>query len=162
MAGAIIHVGRDTCYRIPVMEQAGFRVVRAEPLILPVQKAIANGGFSAIAFSCDPFDPGLVRATRQLTPAPLIGFESRVSLDKTPFDVVIRSLTSPSIWLTELDEVIEQFHRLRDESVRLRAANAQTRQESREVRIASRATRQESIRMRARLDAFLRGEDDKG
>lgn len=120
----ILHVGEDLCQRIPVMETAGFIVLRSETTLPAVQNAFQIGDdFCAVVFHSDIFAPPAptVREIRNLSEAPLVLFENpAVHCDESDFNLVIPPLTPPSIWLQKLTEVIQSSRELRGRSVLLR------------------------------------------
>lgn len=156
----ILHVGEDLCQRILVLEKAGFSVLKAEDSIPAIRKTFAGGDtFSAIILQSDfsllPVE--IVRTTRTLSAAPLVLFSNpAIYCDEGEFDLVIPTLTPPSLWIEKLREVIDASMRLRERSVQLR-------QECEETRTKLEALCAESRRLsvtRIDADAIWRGESN--
>ena len=136
MASAtILHVGEDHCYRIPVMQHAGLRVVLSESSVRAVEYALITGdAFSAIAFQSESCPPAsvLVSAARKMSQAPLILFENpSVLCDQRLFDLVIDGRTSPAVWLQTLRNAIAGAQETREMSVDLRRDGSNVRTLSR-------------------------------
>jgi len=129
MASAtLLHVGHDFCHRIPVMEKAGFIVCRSACSIDAVRGALMPAqDFGAIAFENDtgPVANEVVSVARELFIVPIILFENpSVDCDERAFDLVIRKLTPPAIWLAALASAIEESRQMREASRRLRLDSA--------------------------------------
>jgi hypothetical protein len=120
----ILHVGNDTCQRIPVMRTASFVVLQSEDSVPAILKAfLAGDSFSAITFDADISAPSssIAWAVRRLPAAPLVLFENpSVSYDRSYFDLVIPTLTPPKLWLKKLHDVIEASREQCERSRRLR------------------------------------------
>lgn len=116
MAATVLHVGNDTCHRIPVMEMSGIVVRRCECSVDSVRALLQEeDSIAAVAFNNDtfPLTDAVVSTARELSDAPLILFESAsVKCDDERFDVVIEVLTEPSVWAKTLHQAIEKRARL--------------------------------------------------
>ena len=136
----ILYVGQDICRRIPVMESAGFTVIQSQNSASEIHSQLIKINFSAIAFQCNSYPPQdeMIRATRELSVAPLVLFENPdFQCDESQFDLVIPSLIQPSYWLKALSDVIEEYRQLCEWSRQVRATSENVRSESRELRAAS-------------------------
>ena len=120
----VLFVGEDLCHRIPVMESKGIRVARSACSVADVRAALVKGDWiSVVTFHNDLFPPPepVVLAAREISSAPLVLFRNPVvDCDEREFDVVIPVPVSPDIWSKTLTEAIEESHRLRERSERLR------------------------------------------
>ena len=108
----IIHFGEDSCHRLMVLEGVGYSVERCE--------SIEN--IEYYLRSPDPPDAIIIsdefgKASRVVAylanvdlPIPLILFASTHEPDAdSNFDLVIPALTSPSNWLSRIEEMIARF-----------------------------------------------------
>jgi len=140
-AAALLHVGEDTCHRIPVMEASGLFVVRAECSILSIRRALKSGRqFSIVTFHNDVVAPAIEAVTevRSATTAPLVLFENpSVACNERDFDLVISAHTPPEIWLQSLRMTIENSRRICDKSRQLRVECEEVRATARELRAAA-------------------------
>jgi hypothetical protein len=135
----IIHVGEDICYRIPIMEGAGHRVIRTACSVDSVKNTLSVcTHINAIVFDiCKDFE-AITSTARARSTAGLILFRSSfVNVDETLFDVVVPAQTSPSIWLKSLEELIDDSRRLCKRSEQLRQESADARSVSRNLRQVS-------------------------
>lgn len=119
MGVRIIHFGLDKCHRIAILKSAGY-VVEGCNSASQLRATIAEASsFAAVAMTeCDGALPtealSLVRANSD---APLILFQSRnPHYNESHFDWVVRVLTDPRQWLSDIETVIE-----RNRSARRRA-----------------------------------------
>lgn len=126
----ILHVGDDTCHRIPVMERAGLEVCRTPCSVDGVRGALAvNENFSALTFhvDVDPIPCGVITVARLLR-SPIVLFESPgVEYDSQSFDLIIPTQTPPLTWLQSLQAVIRRSQELRTSSRKLRDDSAAVR-----------------------------------
>lgn len=175
-SAAILHVGTDLCYRIPIMEYSGLRVVRSECSVAAIEDAVArNLPFSAITFHNGVYRPedAVVFAARELSLASsLVLFEdSTVSCDEHLFDLVIPALTPTLIWLHSLQETISEARNMRararnlhDDSVAMREEFQSLRRQAARILSESYKIRAESERIRQdpfNLKWSRRNEKDK-
>lgn len=151
MSGAsILHVGEDTCRRIPVLEHAGYRVLQTGCSLSDVAEVLkVHGDLRAALFQTEPRQKvaRIASKVRECISGPLILFEDSGSrVDEEPFDLVIPPLTAPDKWLRVLRTSIEKSRELQAVSEKLReeAANAQA---------ASRNIRASVARTSKRIDA---------
>ncbi len=154
----ILHVGNDTCQRIPVMQRAGFIVVQSPESISAIRGVLlGQQALSAVIFHSDysaPAEP-ILRESRRLSAAPLVLFQNpTITCIEESFDLVIPVLTPPAIWLKKLKEVIEVSRDICEQSRLLRKDCAALRFESRALRAASARNRQLPINP----DALWHGE----
>ena len=132
----ILHVGDDTCHRIPVMERAGLVVCRTICSVDGVQGALASEeNFSALTFhvDADPIPDGVLTVAKSL-PSALVLFESPgIDYDPQSFDLVIPTQTPPLTWLQCLQAVIRSSQELRTSSRQLRDQSAAVRSDFRQL-----------------------------
>jgi hypothetical protein len=109
----IIHFGEDSCHRLMVLEGVGYTVERCES-IQDIEFYLRSPHLpDAVVISGE-----LRKASRVATflsnadlPLPAILFAGTdESYSESEYDLVIPALTSPSDWLTSIEETIEQFH----------------------------------------------------
>lgn len=138
MATNILHVGEDLCRRIPVMQTAGFVVLRSEVKILAIHAAFdREEDYSAVVFHNDiaAVSEEAVHETRTLTEAPFVLFQNPTNAcDDGEFDLVVPALTPPDVWLQKLREVIQASREIREHSRTLRKDSAAAVSSSRELR----------------------------
>jgi hypothetical protein len=156
----ILHVGDDTCHRIPVMERAGLEVCRTICSVDGVRGALAgNENFSALAFhvDVDPIPDGVLTVARSLA-SPLVLFESPgVEYDPQSFDLIIPTQTPPLTWLQCLQAVIRNSQELRTSSRQLRNNSAVVRSDFRAIC----ATIHRQLVSPIDVDSIWRGDRDK-
>jgi hypothetical protein len=151
MATSVIHFGEDICFRLPVLESAGYSV--AECHSIELLSAALRHNPEAVLLEEEP--QSLIEAaaflTRSRSAASLILFHSEVdSFTAGDFDLVIPSLTPPEEWLSEIADLLQQSRTIRAESQTLLKASSSLRQDSAAVRKAVSEERARSIRERAR------------
>lgn len=139
----ILHIGEDVCQRIPVIESAGFVVLKCEIALPAIRTAFDHGdNFSAILFHSDISAPPVptVRETRSLSQAPLILFQNpAIICNETDFNLVIPPLTPPALWLKSLKEAVLA-------SIQGREYSHQLRKDCKEAQAWSRSLRESSAR----------------
>jgi hypothetical protein len=140
-AAALLHVGEDTCHRIPVMEASGLFVMRAECSIGSIRGALKSGRqFSIVTFHNDVVPPPIEAVTeaRSVTAAALVLFENpSVACNERDFDLVISAHTPPEIWLQSLRMTIQNSRRICDKSRQLRVECEEVCATARELRAAA-------------------------
>jgi hypothetical protein len=129
----VIHVGDDSCMRIPVLEITGLRVLRSGCAESEFRTVLGQAdALAAVILSDEGSDlrrtllqSGVVETVRDLCTAPLILFRTSNNFcDESKFDLVIPPLTPPMLWLPNLLGAIEVSDQIRgqfyeeDESVR--------------------------------------------
>ncbi len=108
----IIHFGEDSCHRLMVLEGVGYSVERCE--------SVENIEFSlrspdrpdavVISDECGKASRVVAYLANMDLPIPLILFAGTHESDTDPtFDLVIPALTSPSNWLSRIEETIARF-----------------------------------------------------
>jgi|HubBroStandDraft_5_1064220.scaffolds.fasta_scaffold85200_3 hypothetical protein len=112
MGPRIIHVGLDDCHRIAVLKNAGYEVVGCNTNSLLHAALVGVHEISALLISesddAESSDDAISLTCSNST-APLILFQSESRrYDESEFDLVIRRLTAPREWLSEIAMVIEQ------------------------------------------------------
>jgi hypothetical protein len=156
----ILHVGEDTCHRIPVMERAGLVVCRTVCSVDGVRGALAsNEKFSALTFhiDADPIPHSVLTVARSL-PSALVLFENPgIEYDPQSFDLVIPTQTPPLTWLRCLQSVIRSSQELRTSSRQLRDQSAAVRSDFRQLCATMRRHRVDPID----LDRIWRGDKDE-
>lgn len=143
MAATIIHVGRDMCHRLPVLESAGYKVETCTSIIELGRALNAMPQLDAVLISegIRGANPETVSMVRSRSSAPVILFrESQLSFSESAFDLVVPVLVPPQTWLAEIAAVIARCRSLRAETQGLGKKSALKR-ESRLARAKSSAER---------------------
>lgn len=151
MATNLIHFGEDICFRLPVLQSAGYAV--ADCHSVEMLSAALSKGPEAVLLEEEP--KLLVQAaaflTRSRSTASLILFRSEVdSFTAGDFDLIIPSLTPPDEWLTEIVTLLERSRTIRMESQTLLKASSLLRQDSAALRKVVSEERARSIRERSK------------
>ncbi len=121
MAGHILHIGRDTCHRLPVFASAGYTVESCASMAV-LRDALYEGASDAVVMT-EIEGVSLreaVRLARACSPVPLVLFretqhtygEDGLDLEKD-FDLVIPILHPPSAWLADIAALIEKSRKVR-------------------------------------------------
>jgi hypothetical protein len=157
----VIHVGEDFCMRIPVLENTGLRVLRSRCTAGEFRAALDQAdSLAAVTLSDERGDlretlleSGVIETARELCMAPLILFHNpNCACDESNFDLVIPTLTTPTLWLPSILEAIKISRQIRESSQQLC-------EESEAVRVKVRAEISRAVREGARsidLDAVWR------
>jgi hypothetical protein len=105
----IIHFGRDGCWRMSVLRNAGFEVVGCTSFdaLLALLDNAASASAAAVvmadASGCD------LSEVRERSTVPLVLFQSTLAnVPARSFDLVIAPQTHPQIWLRDLGDTIER------------------------------------------------------
>lgn len=151
MATSFIHFGEDLCFRLPVLESAGYSV--AECHSIELLSAALGQNPEAVLLGEEPkvLAEAAAILTRSRSAASLILFRSEVdSFTAGDFDLIIPSLTSPEEWLSEIADLLQRSRTIRAESQTLLRASSSLREDSAAVRKAVTEERARSIRERSR------------
>jgi hypothetical protein len=151
MATSVVHFGEDICFRLQVLESAGYSVAECHSIEL-LSSALRQNP-EAVLLEEEP--QSLIEAaaflTRSCSAASLVLFRSEVdSFTAGDFDLVVPSLTPPEEWLSEIADLLQRSRAVRAESQTLHKASLFLRQDSAAVRKAVCEERARSIRERAR------------
>ena len=137
MAARALHFGWDDCYRVRVLERAGYAVTVAENLVALELNLQRGEPVDLVVVSEDTprTTEHAADIVRQRTKVPVILFRrSALDLDESKFDQVFAGFLSPEIWLARTAELIEQSRQLRESSERLRHESEAVRLESQRLR----------------------------
>jgi hypothetical protein len=151
MATSFIHIGEDLCFRLPVLESAGYSV--AECHSIELLSAALGRNPEAVLLEEEPkvLTEAAAILTRSRSAASLILFRSEVdSFTAGDFDLIIPSLTSPEEWLSQIAGLLQRSRTIRAESQTLLRASWSLREDSAAVRKAVSEERARSIRERSR------------
>lgn len=154
MPSKVIHVGADTCHRLPVLESAGYRVkvCVSIPEIEAALDAQEPPDAVLISEGDGTAQPKVVSLVRQRSSAPIVLFrETQREYSQAAFDLVVPVLDPPSAWLSEIAALIERSRKLMAQSQALQKQSADLRHESSIVRDQSVRERQRSQRARERV-----------
>jgi hypothetical protein len=152
---SLVHFGVDSCFRLPVLRSAGFRISECDVLDeLPI--ALASDP-DAIVLEEEPqfLMEQAIALTRLQSTAPLIVFASETLRQAPPVDLVIRPLTTPEMWLWEIESLIARCQQLRAEAREIRQASAALFRSVAATRQASRETREQSVHQREKMRRLL-------
>jgi hypothetical protein len=147
MAARVIHYGNDECHRLTVLRSAGYAVDSYNSLPQLREALTTNGKPEAVFITEDDRDSPLLVVTiaKSCSSAPLVLFRrSNAIFEEEHFDLVIDSLTPPTQWLNELQELIVHGQTLRARSRELAKESAQLRVEASAAREKSRVERKRS------------------
>lgn len=153
----ILYVGNDTSLRVPVMEAAGFTVLRSKCSIGSIREKLAEKeAVDALVFEEDGAHCyRVVTKVRTLSAVPFVFFrESGIESQEDGFDLIIPVLTRPDVWLDELRLTIQKSGELHRSARRLREESAATRSWSRSLQESSARLREKPID----FNALWRGE----
>jgi hypothetical protein len=150
-AASIVHVGVDDCYRVAVLESAGFSVDNCASLAQLRSALIRVPPLAAVAIT-DGFRElprEAVSLTRASTSIPLVLFQGADHyLNEAEFDLVVPVSTSPQVWVDEVRRLVEESRAIRlrtaalcQEARLLRGHSASMREQSAATRTRSRLER---------------------
>lgn len=110
MAACVIYFGKDDSHRVQVLLSAGYEVCRCKSAL--ELKSTLRLGFSPGAILVNEEDLQgsieVISLAREGSPAPLAVFHRNCGIDAmSGFDMVIHTLTSPRIWLPDLEGLIQ-------------------------------------------------------
>lgn len=126
-SGTVLHFGLDQCFRLRVLESAGFAVedcpslddlsaeLLREPDAIVLEEEPEGQVIKAIALS------------RSYPDIPLVLFRSLDPVSEGPAssaDLTIPSFTAPELWLREIEDMVERSRMLAAQSRRIRAESA--------------------------------------
>ena len=112
MSSKLIFVGPDSCLRIPLLVNAGYKVEHANSLE-EITTALENA-FDAILLSdkASELFANLMSFSPYHPSAPVIVFqESTRDLPKMRIDLLVRNLEPPNEWLSRIAEVLSNSNR---------------------------------------------------
>ena len=133
VAARVIHVGVDTCHRLPVLENAGYRI-RACASISQLRAALESEvPLDAVLISegDGAAHQDAVALARSCTAAPIVLFrETQRNYSESAFDLVIPLLDPPRAWLPEIAALIAGRQALCADARALQQESASLRRES--------------------------------
>jgi hypothetical protein len=149
VASRVIHVGTDSCHRLPVLESAGYQVDTCISA-LELQNALtAAQELDAVLISegAGGPHPDVVLLARSRSSAPIVLFrETQLTLSESSFDLVVPVLDPPQTWLADIAALIARCQSLRFQSQALCNESVELRRESQLARTKSSRERQRSQR----------------
>jgi len=151
MAARVVHYGVDECHRLTVLRSAGYAVDNCSSLPQLREALSTEGKPQAVFVTEDDRDSPrpVISIAKSCSSAPLVLFRrSNAIFDEENFDLVIDSLTPPTQWLNEVQELIVNGQTLRARSRELVRESAHLRVESAAAREKSRTERQRSRKER--------------
>lgn len=119
----VIHMGLDTCHRLPVLEQAGYSVDQCGTIPELQEVLDSEKAFEALLIPESAIPEEVFPLARARSAVPLVLFrETQRSIAESAFDLVVPILEPPQRWLADLAALI----------VRSRATRAHSKQAIRE------------------------------
>ncbi len=142
-----------------MLERAGYTVHASGTSIQLLNKLLIEAPADAIAISEDVNECNVeaVVTSRSLSSAPIILFEgvNRKS-DPPAVDLLISNLTSPEQWLKQIETVVQESKRIRDEAKASRQLSSELRQQAISVRTNAAKARQRAADEHSRAQLNLR------
>lgn len=121
----LVHFGLDQCFRIPVLEKAGFRIADCDSLdalslqLMQQPKALLLEDEPLAEIDC------AISLSRSYADVPVVYFRCSPDIPAIRSkDLVIPSFTAPDDWLREIRELVARSQAVMAESQRLRAESA--------------------------------------
>ncbi len=145
VAARVIHVGADNCHRLPVLENAGYRIDLCASI--PQLRDALESEDPPDAVLISEGDGGAhqdaVALARAHLAAPIILFrETQRDYSESAFDLVIPVLDPPRTWLPEIAALIARCQALRADARTLHQKPVDLRRESAAARAKSSSERQ--------------------
>lgn len=144
MAARIIHIGADTCHRLPVLESAGYLVHLCLSVLQLQEVFAAEEQLDAVLIS----EAGGLKhqeaalLARSRCSAPIVLFrDTQRNFTESAFDLVVPVLEPPDVWLAEVEALIQRSQGLQAQSRQLCEESAVLRQETAVLRAKSRQER---------------------
>lgn len=147
MAARVIHVGTDSCHRLPVLESAGYEVDTciSVPELRIALTSVKQLDAVLISEGAEGAHSDAVSVARSHSTAPIVLFrETQLSFAESPFDLVVPILISPQVWLEDIAALIARCRALRANAQALCDQSAELQRQSRAVRASSKRERQRS------------------
>lgn len=116
MMARVIHVGTDTCHRLPVLQSAGYRVDTCISLPELRDALTAHKQLHAVLIreGTEGAHPDAVQLTRLYSSAPIVLFrETQLDFAESCFDLVVPILVPPQTWLADIAALIARCQSLR-------------------------------------------------
>ena len=107
-APSLVHFGVDTCFRLPVLRSAGFRIAECESME-ELSQALRSHP-DAVVLEEDP-DKGALQVIAlawSQSDAPVVLFASEPCLETYRVDLIIPAFTTPERWLEEIKALVER------------------------------------------------------
>jgi hypothetical protein len=122
MAALVVHIGRDECYRVPVLESAGYKVDGCS-CVNELRQALKRLELKAVLVSESEgaVHQDMIHELREHCDAPLVLFGETLNRFAEPgdgelFDMEIPVLRPPGAWLPDLASLIAHCQELREQS----------------------------------------------
>lgn len=98
----VLYVGDDLKLHVPVMQEAGLAVLRADCSIASISDTLERAeSIDAIVFQSNPrvLTYTVITAVRALSESPIVLFQNSGSdHEEEPFDLIVPPLTHPAVW----------------------------------------------------------------
>lgn len=144
MAASVLHYGIDHCSRALVLSKHGYSVdicADFDEFFAALERK-SNTDAVLVAGSSVVRHGEIITLTRSRSHASLVLFGEPCD---SPFDLVVPPMTSPTIWLRQVDLLIEKSRALRASSQALLEDSVQWRRESALLREQSQFVREQSV-----------------
>jgi len=117
----MIHFGLDDCFRIPILESAGYSVDQCDS-VSQLHAALLEADQADVVMMVENerYDPrGAMFLTRTTSSAALILFQSGdYHYEESDFDLIVQVLSDPSEWLGDIKKLIERRRAVRPQDRR--------------------------------------------
>ena len=124
MAARVIYFGFDDCYRVRVLQAAGYDVRESRSLVEIRTDLRREDGVAAVVVSSDE-EQAEEAAILAESIAPVILFRRGTrAIDESKFDCIFESTVSPAVWLSQIEQVIARSGKLQEEARYLRPWNS--------------------------------------
>jgi hypothetical protein len=136
MAGSILHFGRDSFHRVPVLESAGYRITECRSAI-QLRSMLRTGTFADAVILTEGFyslPAGENSVTRSESPIPLILFEEADQpRSESDFDLIVPAHVPAAQWLGDIEDLIAKSRAIRLRSEELIARSQVLTRQARQI-----------------------------
>ena len=153
MAARIVHFGVDDSFRLAILSSAGFEVEDCDSSLLQFADALRKSPDAVVLSEDEGLDCTAQKAAtlaRSECKAPVVLFRNAGTVHEYPeLDLIIPTLTEPSIWLQAIHAVILRARKVQIESKLMQQKSASLTQQSTNARKRFQATRQRRAQLRS-------------
>jgi hypothetical protein len=122
---SLVHFGVDTCFRLPVLRSAGFRIVECESINEFSLALTSHPHAVVLEEEPDSAAGQAIAVARSQSDAPVILFAAEPCLHSYRVDLIIPAFTTPERWLEQIWALVERTHPAQQELPLMRAAGAE-------------------------------------
>lgn len=109
-SGSLIHFGVDQCFRMRVLQGAGFSVADCESLEALSAELLERPDALVVEEEPNEQVDKAISLSRSFPAVPLILFRPLMETAPCSADLTIRSFTPPELWLHEIKDLIVRNH----------------------------------------------------